>query len=56
MLTATALLSVAACSEDTLEAYDTSTSALNIARGTVFGSAADYQRAIVSMPISLVER
>lgn len=42
MLTATALLSVAACSEDTLEAYDTSTSALNIARGTVFGSAADY--------------
>lgn len=42
MLTATAILSVAACSEDTLEAYDTSTSALNIARGTVFGSAADY--------------
>ena len=42
MLTATALLSAVACSEDTLEAYDTSTSALNIARGTVFGSAADY--------------
>ena len=42
MLTATVLLSVAACSEDTLEAYDTSTCALNIARGTVFGSAADY--------------
>lgn len=44
MLTATALLSVAACSEDTLEAYDTSTSALNIARGTVFGSASDYPK------------
>lgn len=42
MLAATALLSTTACSEDTLEAYDTSTSALNIARGTVFGSASDY--------------
>lgn len=42
MLAATALLSFSACSEDTLEAYDTSTSALNIARGTVFGSASDY--------------
>ena len=50
MLTATALLSVAACSEDTLEAYDTSTSALNMAVRRI------TQRAIVLMPISLVER
>lgn len=56
MLTATALLSVAACSEDTLEAYDTSTSALNIARGTVFGSASDYPESYSFNAYSLVER
>lgn len=36
------LLLLTACGEDRLEMYDTSLSALNIARGTVFGSEEEY--------------
>lgn len=35
-------LAFISCSEDRLDAYDTSVNALNIARGTVFGSIDDY--------------
>ena len=36
------LLALGSCSEDKLPLYDTSVAALNIAKGTAFGSLADY--------------
>lgn len=42
LITLIMVLSLAACSEDKLEVYDTSYTALNIAKGSVFGNAELY--------------